>query len=270
VEPQSTSVSVPFLTPSEQLAAWQMLPTHTPLWQSLAAKQSLPLMHLLQVAPPQSMSVSVPFLIKSAQLDAWQTLPMHTPLWQSPADEHVLPVAHLEQLAPPQSTSVSVPFFTVSMHVGAWHTFGLPEQTPLWQSVLTLQKPPTGHLAHVPPPQSTSVSAPFLTTSVQLGDWQMAPMHTPLWQSPPVAHVLPAAHLPQLAPPQSVSVSVPFFTLSPHVGAWHLSGLPEHTPLWQSEPAAHVLLVGHFAHVPPPQSVSVSAPFFTASVQVAA
>jgi hypothetical protein len=74
-------------------------------------------------------------------------------------------------------------------------------------------------LAHVPPPQSTSVSAPFLTLSAQLAAWQMLPTHTPLWQSPPFAHCLPAALFGQLAPPQSVSVSVPFLTLSVHVEA---------------------------------------------------
>jgi hypothetical protein len=96
---------------------------------------------------------------------------------------------------------------------------GAPEQTPVWQSVARAQDALAPHLGHVPPPQSTSVSAPFFTTSEQLGAWQMLLMHTPLWQSVATLHVLPAAHLPQLAPPQSVSVSVPFLTLSAHVGA---------------------------------------------------
>jgi hypothetical protein len=90
--------------------------------------------------------------------------------------------------------------------------------TPLWQSPATLQCPLVGHFGHVPPPQSTSVSAPFCTLSVQLAPWQMLPTHTPLWQSPPPVHCLPAAHLPQL-PPQSMSVSVPFFTVSVQLGA---------------------------------------------------
>jgi hypothetical protein len=93
---------------------------------------------------------------------------VHTPLWQSLPAEHVLPAAHLPQEAPPQSMSVSVPFLTVSPHVGTWHFFGLPEQTPLWQSPPTLHVLPFAHELH-PPPQSMSVSVPFLTVSLHAG-----------------------------------------------------------------------------------------------------
>ena len=44
---------------------------------------------------------------------------------------------------------------------------------------------------------------------------------------------------------------------------------PAHTPLTQSEDALHFLLSAQAAQVPPPQSTSVSAPFSTASVQLA-
>jgi hypothetical protein len=40
--------------------------------------------------------------------------------------------------------------------------------TPLWQSVATLQASPVAHFPQLPP-QSASVSAPFLIWSVQLG-----------------------------------------------------------------------------------------------------
>jgi hypothetical protein len=95
---------------------------------------------------------------------------------------------------------------------------GEPEHTPLWQSAATAHVPLVGHFGQVPPPQSTSVSAPFFTLSVQLADWQMLPTQTPLWQSPPTLHVLPAAHFGHEAPPQSMSVSVPFFTVSVQLG----------------------------------------------------
>jgi hypothetical protein len=75
-----------------------------------------------------------------------------------------------------------------------------------------------------------SVSVPFMTTSAQLGAWQIVPMHTPLWQSAATAQIFPAAHLPQ-TPPQSMSVSTPFFTRSVQLGTWHFFGAPKHTPL---------------------------------------
>jgi hypothetical protein len=270
--PQSTSVSVPFLTLSEQLGAWQMLLTHTPLRQSLADAQDLPAAHLPQLAPPQSTSVSVPFLMRSVHVGAWHLsgLPEHMPLWQSLADAHVAPVPHFGHDAPPQSTSVSVPFLTTSVQVAALHVSGEPEHTPLWQSLPTAHVAPVPHFGQLAPPQSTSVSVPFFTTSVHVGAWQMLPMHTPLAQSAATPQTLPAAHLAHVPPPQSTSVSAPFFTTSAHVGAWHLSGEPVHTPLWQSPATAHVLPVVHFEHVPPPQSTSVSAPFLTTSVQVGA
>ena len=93
---------------------------------------------------------------------------VHEPLAQSPEAAHALPAAHLPQL-PPQSMSVSVPFFTPSEQVAPWHLSGAPEHTPLWQSPATAHVAPVAHLPQLAPPQSTSVSVPFLTTSVQLG-----------------------------------------------------------------------------------------------------
>ena len=81
---------------------------------------------------------------------------------------------------------------------------------------------------------------------------------------------MPAAHLPHVAPPQSTSVSLPFFTPSEQLAPWHVSGVPEHTPLWQSEPALHVLPAAHLPQLAPPQSTSVSVPFLTKSVQLGA
>jgi hypothetical protein len=37
---------------------------------------------------------------------------------------------------------------------------------------------PVTQVAHVPPPQSMSVSAPFFVLSVHVAAWQMLPLHT--------------------------------------------------------------------------------------------
>jgi len=80
-----------------------------------------------------------------------------------------------------------------------------------------------GEAAHEPP-QSTAVSVPFFTVSVQLGVAHRPPAQTPLAQLPPAAvpvpHILPFAQDGQ-APPQSTSVSLPFFTRSVQLAGWH-------------------------------------------------
>jgi hypothetical protein len=124
----------------------------------------------------------------------------------------------------------------------------------------------------VPPPQSTSVSAPFFIASVQVG--ASAP-HTPpaqlaLWQSPALPHAFPFGHLAQAGPPQSTSLSLPFFipSLQAPLGA-------AQTPfaqlaLVQSEATPQVLPLAHLTQVAPPQSMSVSPPFFIPSLHVGA
>jgi hypothetical protein len=87
------------------------------------------------------------------------------------------------------------------------------EQNPVAQSVATEQFEPRPH-AGQGPPQSTSVSAPFATPSVQLGATQTR-LQTPLAQSPANRHALSTSHFGQ-EPPQSVSVSSPFFKPSVH------------------------------------------------------
>jgi hypothetical protein len=87
----------------------------------------------------------------------------------------------------------------------------LEQSELMWQDLLLEQA------GHEPPPQSTSVSVPFLTLSEQVAAWQMPLRQTPLWQSELAMHPLP---VPQVGhePPQSMSVSVPFFTPSVHDG----------------------------------------------------
>src|SRR5437016_268019 len=72
----------------------------------------------------------------------------------------------------------------------AWHT--PPTQLPLVQSVFATHALPLAHAGQLPP-QSMSVSVPFLMPSVQLA---MPPWHTPFWQVAPIAQAFP--HAPQL------------------------------------------------------------------------
>src|SRR5262245_37988782 len=108
VPPQSMSDSVPFRTPSVQLAATQALPLQILLTQSFMVTQRFPFAHAVHEVPPQSMSVSVPFILASVH-------DVHVPtvqraLVQSLFDAQCLPSEHLEQMVPPQSTSDSSQF----------------------------------------------------------------------------------------------------------------------------------------------------------------
>jgi len=124
------------------------------------------------------------------------------------------------------------------------------------------------------PPQSLSVSVPFLTPSLHAGGEQTCdPEQTPLWQSPATKHPSPSEHFDVVehVPPQSTSVSVPFLTPSLQADAEQKCE-PGQTPLVQSAAIKHPLPSAQVlpgAHVPP-QSVSVSFPFFTLSVQTGA
>ena len=60
---------------------------------------------------------------------------------------------------------------------------------------------------HVSPPQSTSVSRPFLLWSTQ--ETQLPSKHLPLAQSFGTRHALSLPQLSQNVPPQSTSVSSP-------------------------------------------------------------
>ena len=84
-------------------------------------------------------------------------------------------------------------------------------QLPLVQSEAIEQFFPAAHGAHVllllRPPQSTSVSAPFLMPLAQLVHLKLRqPL---LWQSVGDLHSRPSAHVGQTPPPQSTAVSLP-------------------------------------------------------------
>jgi hypothetical protein len=122
---------------------------------------------------------------------------------------------------------------------------------------------------HVPPPQLRSVSAPFLTLSLQLAAWHSPPVQTPLWQSAATMQAFDVAHLPGQEPPQSTSVSDPFLAVS--LQLLLVQTLLAHKVLAQSEPAVHALPPGQRAQPDsPPQSVSDSAPFLIRSLQAGA
>src|SRR5215207_9136339 len=104
--PQSTSLSLPFFTPSSQRAGTHASALQTPLAQSAPTVHSGPVGQGGQL-PPQSTAVSSPFCTKSPQVGFVQTCCMQTPLWQLSPTMHEAKSAHGAQPEPPQSTSVS-------------------------------------------------------------------------------------------------------------------------------------------------------------------
>jgi hypothetical protein len=143
---------------------------------------------------------------------------LHTPLAQSPATRQAFAVAQgRHPPEPPQSTSVSVPFLIVSVQPAATHFFAVASHLRLMQSALTAQAFVFAHFVVHEPPQSTSVSVPFFTTSAQLGavHFFVVASQLPLAQSAEIKQAFASAHFKQL-PPQSMSVSVPFFFVSEH------------------------------------------------------
>ncbi len=92
-------------------------------------------------------------------------------------------------------------------------------QLRLSQSAGPVQIPPPPQAGQSPPPQSMSVSVPFLTPSLQAGGAHCRPLQTPETQSLPSSQALPAMQSGQL-PPQSTSVSRPLCVWSVQVGAW--------------------------------------------------
>jgi hypothetical protein len=207
------SLSPWFFVLSPQVGAAHWPAVQTPLTQSLAELHFWAVPHFFAGAhePPQSTSVSVPFLTVSEHVGIWQTLgvPLQTPLVQSLAPTHFLPSAQAAHAPPPQSTSVSVPSRTRLLHPVDWHTVAV--QTLLAQSPMTAQCCPSAHFlaGAQDPPQSLSVSVPFLTVSEHVGAWHVT-LQTPLWQSLGAPQVLPFAHVFPGAqmPPQSMSDSV--------------------------------------------------------------
>ena len=144
----------------------------------------------------------------------------------------------------------------------------LPWQTPLWQSVPVPQTCPSVHLVAHTPPQSTAVSPPFRTPSVQDGAAQVPLVQISLWQSDADPHFFPVPHLPGHAPPQSTSVSAPFLTPSEQLADWQT--LVVQTRVAQSVAREHFFPFTQRAQLSsgPPQSTSVSGGSFMKESQV--
>jgi hypothetical protein len=205
------------------------LAAHTLLWQSLPTIQLWLVAHLAKGAavahpPPQSLSVSVPFFTPSVQAGPWHVhggvgqrlFTPQMPVLQSPPHMQDRDTSHRAQgpspamqlaVPPPQSISDSSPFLTTSTQVAGWHVEpgpGFAAHTPLWQSAFTTHvftSAQRGHEASVPP-QSMSVSLPFLAPSggTQVAALHTPPVHTPLRQSTGSMHAWPSAHPPQSRP----------------------------------------------------------------------
>jgi hypothetical protein len=111
-----------------------------------------------------------------------------------------------------------------------------------------------------------SVSDPFFAPSVHPGVWHVPDAQTLLAQSPLREQTLPSAQ-PWHAPPQSTSVSVPLFTPSPQEFAWQM--VFSQTLLAQSVGTPQDRCGPHGAQSGPPQSTSLSDPFFVLSAHVA-
>ncbi len=87
--------------------------------------------------------------------------------------------------------------------------------TPPLQSLLEAHAAPTPHCSQLPP-QSTSLSLPFLSLSPHdAAAARTPPVHTPEAQSLPAPHFWPSAHVSQ-PPPQSTSDSAAFRLASLH------------------------------------------------------
>ena len=135
------------------------------------------------------------------------------------------------------------------------------------QSVPVEQPEPGAQAAAHPPPQSTSVSSPSFTWSVQEAA-QTPFVHNPLMQLRPApSQAAPKPHFAGQLPPQSTSVSSPSFTPFEQALTAHLPS--RHTPLAQSGAAAQATPLVHFCGQLPPQSTAVSDPFRMPSPQVA-
>jgi len=152
------------------LQATHTLPRQAAVLQSASIPQPSPTPQSAAQVPPQSLSVSLPFLMLSMQLKATHLVAEQCPLSgsrQSSLIEQLWFTAHRLVQEPPQSLSVSVPFLTPSLQLAAAHLLSIQRalagemQSASPLQALPIVQPPQE------PPQSTSVSSPFLALSPQ-------------------------------------------------------------------------------------------------------
>jgi hypothetical protein len=106
------------------------------------------------------------------------------------------------------------------MHPRLPHRFIV--QAAVAQSLGAAHTRKSSHRGHVVvPPQSTSVSPPLITPSVQVGALHVIAVasQTPLAQSAPSRQTSPVSQGSHVTPPQSTSASSAFWTPSSHDGA---------------------------------------------------
>jgi len=121
----------------------------------------------------------------------------------------------------------------------------------------------------VPPPQSTSVSSPFFSESLQLGATHLLLVQMFDAQSVMLTQLSPVLQRGHKPPPQSTSVSAPFLAPSKQFEEAQMDPLVRHKLEMQSLPWRQDNLAVHLGQFPP-QSTSVSFPFLTLSEQVGA
>jgi hypothetical protein len=191
----------------------------TPLWQSEPDAHVAPEPQAVQ-PPPQSVSVSAPFRTRSEQLGTWHFPTVQTRLVQLVASTpQLIPLPHGGHTPPPQSVSVSSPSMTPFEQLCCAQTWLVVQKRFGPQSVPDPHPCPAAHWVGQDPPQSTSVSVPLRTPSVQLGAWQVDPMQEPESQSLPEAQCSPWVQRLGQLPPQSTSLSEPFAAPSEQDGA---------------------------------------------------
>lgn len=148
------------------------------------------------------------------------------------------------------------------------------------QSSDEAQLSPSSHGSQPPPPQSTPVSVPSLSSFEH--DVHKPAVHCPLAQSPSTTHICAARSVVALvhkmprerhtSPPQFLSVSWLSCTLLLHcsncVSTRHVKEVALHWPVTQSSSPRHREPIVHFCEHAPPQSMSASLPSLSWFVQL--
>jgi hypothetical protein len=146
------------------------------------------------------------------------------PVLQSVPSMHWSPVAQrASQSGPPQSVSVSSPLVVPSVHEASSQT-PFVVQRSLVQSLGASQDPPGGHAGHVPPPQSTDVSAPS-SLPLSQGSEGLEPPAPPVSEAPPLGSPPPDA--PELPPEGSLAPAAPASSSALELGSNAYSGQPQ-------------------------------------------
>ena len=157
------------------------------------------------------MPVSSPSTTSSRQWDATHAsvVGLQNPDLQSSPLAHPLPRLHFSPQAPPQSLSVSSPSLRPSSHAVALQRCDCMLHIPVEQSPSAAQAWPASHFFAQPPPQSLSVSPPFLVASSQYVATHtlVVALQNPERQSSAIRQPRPSTHFVVHAPPQSMSVS---------------------------------------------------------------